>query len=182
MLKSIVFKFIVTSLFIFPSQVFSQKFDIEFEEQCYIDNSKVLLEILKEVIGEKDIKKILENEKERRSYEYKVNQFQDYFSLYFTLNEDGEIKDFDFIRKANGVLSKKNRKKILKYLAKNKITIKACWNNFYEIGNLNSDLKKKYNDQFKIDFDTIYGNEYTTRVFFPGYLTEELLREYFSSN
>jgi len=157
---------------------FSQNFEVEFERECYINNSETLKGVLENTISSKKILQLVNKEKSKLNYKIKPDDFYDIFKMFLTFDEKGKIIDIGFVRNADGKINKRELNKIKKYIIKNNIKFKVCWNNLMEIDTLKVDLKQKYQEQFKIDFFTIHNKEYRMNVYFPGYITNEFYSKY----
>jgi len=155
-------------------QMFSQTLKIGIDEQCHIENTKMLVEVLEKTIGEKKIKKIIDKKKSIL-YDYKINSIYPVFTLSITYNQDGSVNEMYFLRKADGQLTKRQMKQIIRYINKNKILFNICWSDLFKVNH-------EFSEEFKKELTTLFLEDieqyYTMVIFFPGKITEDFYNKY----
>ena len=164
----------ITLIFLFASfQMFAQTPKIGIDEQCHIENTKMLIEVLEKTIGEKKIKKIID--KSKRNKDFHINNRYDVFKLSIKFNQDGSVNEMEFIRRANKQLTKRQMKQVIRYINKNKIQFNICWSDLFKVNNGYSESDKKILTTLFLEDIEQY---YTMVIFFPGKITEDFYNKY----
>lgn len=164
----------ITLIFLFASfQMLSQTPKIGIDEQCHIENTKMLIEVLENTIGEKKIKKIIDKKNIR--YDYEINSIYPIFTLSITYNQNGSVYSMEFLRRADEQLTKRQMKQIIRYINKNKILFNICWSDLFKVNNGYSESDKKILTTLFLEDIEQY---YTMVIFFPGKMTEDFYTKY----
>lgn len=170
-------------LIVCNTNVFSQKLDIRFDEECHNENSEILLDVMEDALGEKRVKKIVKKGYKIEFIDPDINifKYQREFTVSATFDVLGTIKEVEFNAYDN-LLTKRDKKKIRNYILENQIPFNICWYNMYE-------LKKRLNAGTDINtireafYISLYRNDlgnsrYTLYIEFPGFITQEFYDKY----
>ncbi|UYW01107.1 hypothetical protein K5I29_11620 [Flavobacterium agricola] len=165
----------ITLIFLFASfQMFAQTPKIGIDEQCHVENTKMLIEVLEKTIGEKKIKKIIDKKKSIL-YDYKINSIYPVFKLNIRFNQDSSVDEMEFVRNTDKQLTKKQMKQIIRYINKNKILFNICWSDLFKVNH-------EFSEEFKKELTALFlediGKHYTMVIFFPGKITEDFYNKY----
>src|SRR5690606_11248806 len=126
--------FIFSFLLLFHVNAFSQQLIVRFDEDCHNENSEILLDVLENALGEKRVKKIIEEKENNAFYNFNIGKQNEMFKLYLEFDKYGNIIEMNFVANTHDVLNSNQRKKVIQFIKNNNINFNICWGDLSNIG------------------------------------------------
>ncbi|HLV47252.1 MAG TPA: hypothetical protein VKY32_09470 [Flavobacterium sp.] len=170
--------FIFSFLLLFHVNAFSQQLIVRFDEDCHNENSEILLDVLENALGEKRVKKIIEEKENNAFYNFNIGKQNEMFKLYLEFDKYGNIIEMNFVANTHDVLNSNQRKKVIQFIKNNNINFNICWGDLSNIGKFTIEERQRLSKVLENELSNDKQPYYSMNVHFPGYITQKFYDKY----
>lgn len=178
--QKVITKLVIVGVFFIwnISVSYAQNFDFNSNKGCHVENSKILINIIETSLGEKCMSKLIKKSKKDSFYNFNIGRYNDIFKLYVDFDKEGNIIEIGFVRNTDGKLSRRQRKKIIRFFEENTNQLSICWDDLSTIDNFSDEERDRYANFFEKKMNSGEVSYYRMNIHFPGYITQGFFDKY----